>query len=145
MTLGSAIDEALQTLGPGEGTVTASSGGRSAEVDVLESDRLGVRVKSIRVKSQEPIDVVERAAALPERMRSLPDAVEPVEVDPALGGAILRTVPDEVRDREFFEIDVRTDGVGVKRYRADDQSGGREVIDFTLTRKGLGKLIDEIG
>ncbi len=135
------LDDALNEL-DGPGTIEVDRDGHSAEVDVVDVDRIGVRVKRVRVRHDEPVDVPREAASLPERLRSLPDPVEPVEVAPELGGAILRGRPDE--DRRYFEIDVQPDRTDIHRTRVDD-SGEREESDWSMTREQLDRLIDETG
>lgn len=133
------LNEALDAL-DGPGTVEVPTEKGRAEVDVAEVDRLGVRVRRVKVE-RERRDVAEEARALPERLRALPDRVEPQEVAPELGGAILRTVPEEVRGR-YFEIDVRPEHAEVRRVRVDD--GERSAEDFVLTREQLEQLVDEL-
>jgi hypothetical protein len=143
LSLGRAIDEALEAKGA-SGTVEASADGATAEVDVVDVDRLGVRVRGIRVRRAEPFDVDEEARELPERMRSLPDRIEPVEVDRRLGGAILRSKPEEMRDREFFELGLTGPrDMDLKRLKAEPGQE-REPTDWTMSRKGLGRLLDEM-
>ncbi len=68
----------------------------------------------------------------------------PIEIDTAHGRAILRTDPDAMRRREFFEVDVQSGGdVDVRRLRVDDD-GERGEIDWTLTREQLGRVLAEI-
>ena len=134
------LDEALDAL-DGPGTIDVPTDGGRAEVDVAEVDRLGVRVRRVKVE-RERRDIAEEAHALPDRLRALPDRVAPSEVSPELGGAILRTVPEEVRDR-YFEVDVRPGHTEVRRVRVDE--GERSSDDFVLTREQLEKLVDELG
>lgn len=141
MTLGHALDGALGKKGK-TGEVVVEQGGAKAVVDVVDADRLGVRVRRVKVTHAEERDVASEAAALPERLRNLPEHVAPVEVDPGLGGAILRTRPEEMREREFYQVDVGKRDVEVRRFRAGDE--GREQADFTMTRGQLEKLVDEM-
>ena len=140
MTTGRRIDEALDARKDAK-TVTVEGDGARAEIDVVEVDRLGVRVERVRVV-RGPRDVEAEAAALPERLRTLPDRIAPVEVDPRLGGATLRSKPEEMRDRDFFQVDVGREDVEVRRYRAGKD--GRTARDWTMTREQLGRLIDEL-
>lgn len=135
------LDQALDKL-DGSGTVEVDRDGRSAEVDVVDVDRIGVRVKGVRVRHDGPVDVEREARALPERLRSLPDPLHPVEVAPDLGGAILRGAPD--RDRRYFEAEVEPDRTRIRRTRVGDD-GEREEADWTMTRDQLDRLIDEVG
>ncbi|MFZ5479735.1 MAG: hypothetical protein ACOZNI_23425 [Myxococcota bacterium] len=138
MSLGRALDGVLAP-----GTARVEGDGRRAEVDVVDVDRLGVSVRGVRVRGDHAGDVARHAERLPDAVRVLPESVVPVEVDPALGGAVLRSDPEEVVDHEFFEV--RTDGreVCVERLRRGD--AGVEHLPFTLTREQLGKLVDGLG
>lgn len=133
------MNEALDAL-DGPGTIDIPTDKGRAEVDVVEADRLGVRVSRVKVERSER-DVAQEAHALPGRLRSLPDRVEPSEVAPGLGGAILRTVPEEVRGR-YFEVDVRPHHTEVRRVKVTD--GERDGDDFVLTREQLEQLVDEL-
>jgi hypothetical protein len=136
------LDDALDALPDGKGTVGVHRGDTDTEVDVVDTDRLGVKVRSVRVGRERPVDVVGEARRLPDDLRSLPDRIAPVEVDPALGGAKLRTRPDELRGGEFFEVDVEPRQTTIRRTRVGDD-GGREPAEWTLTRDQLDRLIDE--
>ena len=75
---------------------------------------------------------------------SEPHRVQPVEVDPYLGGGVLRSRPEEMKKPEFYQVDLTGDReIGVRRYRVQ-ADGQRKQTDFTLTREQLGDLIDEI-
>jgi hypothetical protein len=143
MSLGRAVDAAIDKA-TGPGTISAETDGASADIDVLEADRLGVRVRGVRIVRAEDIDITDEAKALPDRLRSLPERLMPVEVDPGLGGAILRTEPSDVTDGEFYELEVRGPReLELKRFRAEPGKE-RDEADFTLTRKQLGKVVDEL-
>lgn len=88
------------------------------------------------------MDVVEEASRLPERLRSLPDRVAPVEVDRGLGGARLRTRPDELRGPDYFEVDVEPRRTSIRRTRLSED-GSRQPAEWTLSREQLERLIDE--
>lgn len=136
------LDDALDALPAGGGKVTVDRPGAKATVDVVDADRLGVRVRGVRVDREGPVDVAKEAAALPERLRALPDRVAPVEVAPELGGARLRTRPDELRGREWFEVDVEPARTSIRRTKVDED-GDRSAADWTMTREQLDRLIDE--
>ncbi len=137
--LGNAIDRALDAQT--RGTITVGKDEHRAEVDVVEVGAIGVRVKRLAVTAPRT-DLEELAKALPGRLRSLPERVKTVEVDARLGGATLRTDPEEMRDNEFFEVEVRGDTVSVDRYKVS--GGGRTPVEFDLTRRQLGRLVDEL-
>jgi len=136
------LDEELDRVPAGGGTVRVDREGARAKVEVLEADRLGVRVRGVEVTRGRPVDVSEEAGALPERLRALPERLAPVEVDPTLGGARLRTRPDELRGREYFEVDVEPSRTSIRRTKVGEQ-GERVETDWTMTREQLDRLIDE--
>ena len=138
-----AFDDALDALASGEGSVTLPDARGDTEVDVAEVGRIGVRVREVRVHRSTERDVQHEAAALPGRLRTLPDPLHPIEVSPELGGAILRTRPEAIRDNEFFEVDVRRKHTRLRKHRVSDD-GGREAVDWSLTRDQLRRLIDEV-
>ena len=110
----------------------------------MDRDRLGVRVSRVRVHKGHAVDVTREAQDLPRRLRALPERLVPVEIDAAHGGAVLRTAVDEMRRREFFEVQVAgSQDLDVRRYRVDEQ-GDRQAIDWTMSREQLGRLIDEL-
>lgn len=116
-------------------------GGAWAEVDVVRVDRIGVRVREVRV-GHPPRDVAEEADRLAGALRDLPDRLAPVEVDRALGGAVLRTRPEDLRRREFFEATITPEQTTIRRARAGDD--GREPAEFDLTREQLGRIVETI-
>ena len=134
------LDDALDAL-DGAGEVSVEEPGGRTTVDVVEAGKLGVRVRAIGV-GHEPVDIAREADRLTEDLRALPERVQPMEVDPDLGGAILRTAPDEMRRGRFFEVDVRPKETEIRRYRVQDGQRSRE--DFTLTREQLRDLVDEV-
>ena len=144
MTSPETINDALDAMDGEAGEVRADLDGGKATVDVVAVDRLGVKVREIRVERNKPFDLVSECEVLPDRLRSLPHRVKPVEVDPTLGGGVLRSRPEEMKKKEFYQVDLSGDReVGVRRYRVQSD-GQRKQTEFTLTREQLGDLIDEI-
>lgn len=132
------LDALDKTLRPG--TVAADDGEVRAEVDVADVDRLGVSVRGVRVRGPVGRDLRDTVERLPDALGVLSEPVTPVEVDPTLGGAVLRSPP---KRREFYEV--RTDGreVSVERHRIGPE--GRARVPFTLTREQLGRLVEGVG
>ena len=144
MTSHKAINNALDALDGEGGAVSAEVPGGSATVDVVAVDGLGVKVREGKGDRSSPFDLAEECYALPDRVRSLPHRLQPVEVDPGLGGGSLRSRPEEMRKRDFYQVDLTGDrSVGVRRFKVT-KDGDRKPMDFTLTREQLGDLIDEI-
>lgn len=136
------LDRALDGAAGGGSVEVARPGGRAA-IDVVEADRLGVKVRRVAVSRERPVAVDVEARRLAERVRALPERLEPVEVAPELGGAVLRTKPEDLRRREFFEVGIAPAETTVTRQRVTDD--GRVPADFTLTRDQLDGLLDELG
>ncbi len=134
------LDAALDAL-DGPGTATIEGDGHQAEVDVVDVDRLGVKVREVRVRHDVPRDIVEEAHALPDRLRALPEKAKAIEIAPTLGGARLRSEPRGAHG-DMYEVDLEAEGVTIRRTsRGDD--GSRQAEDFTLTREQLDKLLEQ--
>ena len=138
------IDAALDALDSGAGVAQATTALGTAVVDVVAVDRLGVKVRKVSVRREEHYDWVQESERLSQHIRSLPHRVIPVEVDPILGGAVLRSAPDEMRKSDFYQIDLNADqNIDVRRFQVNSE-GDREQIDYTLSRERLEDLIDEL-
>jgi hypothetical protein len=143
--LSDCVDEALaQRDKDGQHRIGLTAGGAEAEAEVVDSDRLGVRVGRLRVRKPERFDVQREAAALPDRLRSLPERLIQIEIDGKHGRAVLRTLPKEMRRREFFEVQIEGNrDLDLRRYRVDEQ-GDRQAIDWTMSREQFGRMLDEL-
>jgi hypothetical protein len=126
-----------------DGTVRVSTDRAEAEIEVRRADAIGVRIGRVRLERDVPRDVVDEATRLGGALRSIPDRLAPVEVDRALGGAVLRSRPEDMRDREFYEVEVREREVEVRKHRIGDD-GLREDTDWDVTREQLGRLLGEL-
>jgi hypothetical protein len=125
------------------GRVLAERDGWCVEVDVEDLDRLGASVHGIRVRAPHPGSITRQAERFPETMRALPERLVPLEVEPRLGGAVLRSDPEDMRGRDYYEV--RTDGREASLGRMRIGPDGRERIPFTVTREQLGRLVDGMG
>jgi hypothetical protein len=139
---GDALDDALDAHGPDSGTVRVDAGGVTHELEVEAVGPLGVRLRRLTVRRHTDRDLEVAARTLPERLRPLPERLVSTEVDPRLGGATLRTCPDEMRRREFFQVDVRPREAEIRRYRVCE--GGRERVPWTMTRDGLREVMEDL-
>ncbi|MSP54821.1 MAG: hypothetical protein EXR69_04330 [Myxococcales bacterium] len=141
-----------------QGVICVEHEGRRAEVEVVEADRLAVRVMRVRVVAgggASPAggagpaggrseSLHETATRLAEAFRGLPERMIPIEVSPTLGGAVLRSAPEDVRDREYFEA--RTDGRVTDLERIHAPAGEeRRAVPFTLTRETLRRIVERVG
>lgn len=138
------VDRALDAHPDAPGTVRVpGEGGGHAEIDVEKVDRIGVRVRGLRVVHGERRDVADEAKRLTDDLRSLPHRVTPVEVEPRLGGAVLRSRPEEIRRGEHWQIDVSEGQTGISRQRVGED-GMREPSPWDMTRETLGRVIEEL-
>lgn len=124
----------------GAGTVRVEADGSRVEAEVTEAGPVGVRLRRLRVEHDAPRDLLEEAETLPKRTRALGERLVPVEVDPRLGGGVLRTDLEDMRGREFFELSLGPGHVEVGRQRVVED--GREEVDFALTREQLERLVE---
>ncbi len=136
------LDTALDALeGAGEARATGPSGSQ-VTVEAEAVGPIGVRVRKVRLQRVSPVDLQRECEELPERLRALGERVVPVEVSPVLGGGVLRSHPDDMRQREFYEVEVGSDATELRRQRIHAE--GREEVDFDLTREQLRRLVDEL-
>jgi hypothetical protein len=122
------------------GQVDVESGGLRGEAEVVEHDRVGVVVERIRVRGPKG-DVERRAAAIAENVRPGGDRLAPTEVDPRLGGAILRTPPEDMRKGRFYQVEVDDWGAELTRQRVHE-GGERAREPFALTHEQYGDVIE---
>jgi hypothetical protein len=145
-TLGQALEAALDVAaskaGDATGLIEAASGHARVEAEVVDVDRLGVIVERVRVTTG-PGDLAQRAKRVVERVRPDGQRMRTVEVDNRLGGGILRTAPVETGGGRFYQIDLDENGGILTRHRKDE-SGRRQQERFTMTREGLGRLVDDL-
>lgn len=114
--------------------------GLSAALDVVESGPVGVVLGRLLVKGP-PGDLAQRAAEFARTLHPGGTPLTPLEVDPRLGGATLRSPVD--RQRRFYEAEITVDSIELTRSRVGED-GSRSPVDFSLTREGLSELLDRI-
>ena len=138
--LGEALTDAIR--GPGKIAVEGR-GGRRAEADVIDADRLGVEVERVRVQGPSSAAIEARAIAIAAHLRPGGERLVPVEIDDQLGGGVLRTHRQEVRAGRFYQVDLDVDGAELGRFRVNDD-GERIPEPFTVTREQLGQIVDAL-
>lgn len=134
------LREELDKAVDGAGHHIVEVQGRRAEVDAHDADRIGVVIERIKVSGPK-MDVGERAERIADRVRPGGEAVVPIEVDPGLRGAVLRTDPERMKGGRFYQVDVDEAGAELTRHRRTED-GGRAAETFTVTREQLGDLVD---
>ncbi|MBN1335944.1 MAG: hypothetical protein JXB39_08295 [Deltaproteobacteria bacterium] len=143
MSLSGALDAALGAPGGVPGRVRAEADGVLVDADVVDADRLGATLDRVVVRDPGGGSVARQAEAAPERLKALGEPIAPVEVEPRLGGAVLRTLPEAMEKGRFWEVTIGADGreAAVGRYRVE-ADGARRAEPFTVTREALGRVVD---
>ena len=129
----------------GLGTAGAAVARACARKGLSVVGPVGVRLDRLRVRPsvEGPVDLHERAAGIASRVRPGGERLDAVEVDPGLGGGVLRTTPDDIRGGRYFEVGIRPGGeADVRRLQVDPESGERTEAPFDLTRRQLEDLVD---
>lgn len=144
MTWRNALDDALDGAKADDGVVEVECEHGRAKLDVAKKGPIGVRVRQVDLSRSRSAEVGDEAARLGRELRALGEHVRPTEVAPALGGAVLRTDPEEMRNREFFEVGIAgADKTSVKRVRVSEE-GERTAADWDMTREQLDRLLGEL-
>lgn len=140
-----ALDQAVQAPGPVELTAAGPDGiPAHIAVDVDEVGPIGVRIRRLRVQSPPGASLGDRAERLASRLRPDGERMVPVEVDPVLGGGVLRTARDEV-DGGYFEATLDPEGATeLTRVAVDPATGDRAAAPFTVTRGQLRRLAEDL-
>ena len=133
--LNDAVDDALE-----KGTVTIEAGNKKAIVDVTDVDRIGVVVGRIRVEGHTESLPIE-SQRLQASLRPNGEPLVTTELDPSLGGSVLRSDPKHMRGRRFFQVAIDPTGSELTRHHVSDD-GRRHKKDFSLTRDQLREIID---
>ena len=142
MSLSVDLDAALVPgAGPQTATATRDTGDLSAEVTATDADRIGVVVERVRVHGGGG-SVEARAEAVAAHVRPGGQALVPIEVDARLGGATLRSPPDD--QRRFYEAEVTPEHIELTRRQVAPATGDRIDAPFPLTRDQLGELLDQL-
>ena len=125
------------------GRLEVEDEGVTVQADVLDCERIGATVDRVRVHRDQPGDVAAQAEAIARGMHGLGERVQSVEVEPSLGGAVLRTMPEDMVDGRYYEINVGDDGrrAELERWQVGDD-GQRSREPFTVTRDKLGRVVD---
>lgn len=134
------LRRALDAGGPGP--VELEVGGVPVELEVRRHGPVGVELDGLRLRPPAR-DLEERSRALCDGFRPRGERLQPVELDRALGGAVLRTRPEDIRRGRFFEVNVEPEAVEVRRWRRRPE-GGREAQPIPLSHEELGEWLEEL-
>jgi len=154
-SLGRKLVRALKnSSGAGKRELEVEHEGTTAKADVQGAgpygsslDRLTV-VGPDRDRSDEQKDraIRRQAREIADDVTYLPERLREHEVEPGLGGAILRSRPEEMRDREYGEVEIKGGGeVDVSRYRYDSQRTRRDRVPQNYSHEILERLTDDLG
>jgi hypothetical protein len=135
------LDEASRGDSPA-GVIHASHGGVSVQAEIIDVDRLGVVVESLKVHAGAG-DVAKRVDRVAATVRPAGQPLRTIEVDARLGGGVLRTTAEHMMGGRFYSVDIDSEGAELTRHRRDE-SGQRTREKFTLTREHLGRLVDDL-
>lgn len=139
-TLVDDLRRALDASGPGP--VELDVHGVPVELEVRRHGPVGVELDGLRLRPPAR-DLEQRSRELCAGFRPRGERLLPIELDPALGGAVLRTRPEDIRRGRYFEVNVETEAVEVRRWRRRPE-GGREAQPIPLSHEELGDWLEEL-
>jgi hypothetical protein len=140
-----------QPAGPGPHTLvfTDAETGTGVRLSVEVLDRLAVALWEAEVvPGKAPArTLADQANHIAGRVTGFMEPLKVLEVDPARGQALLRSVEPARResDRLYYEVLLNADGrAAVRRYQGSLDKTGRQQIAFTLTREAVAKLVGDL-
>ncbi len=152
-TLGRKLVKALKnSAGSGRRDVSAEHDGVEARARVEGSGPYGSSIDQLEVVAPERDGgggAGERVARQAERIERtvtyLPERLRREEVEPSLGGAVLRSRPEEMRGGEYYEFKLAGGReVDVRRHRVSADGRSRERIPQAHSHEGLERLVDDL-
>jgi hypothetical protein len=147
-TLARNLAEAFaQGRGPLWCTLTDSHSQATIQLELQENDRLGCRLREIRIaRNRTGTDLAQEAERLAKRVTGLLEKLKIHEIDQGLGIAVLRSDTPAVQgdSRSYFELTLSSDRVTLKRWRSSCAISGRTPSDFTITHEALTKLLNDL-
>ena len=148
-TLGKKLIDALKnSTGSGKRDIEVDHEGASARAKVRGSGPYGSSIEglSIRVPDGEgDVDIDRQADDLVDRLSYLPERIKKHEIAPGLGGGVLRSEPDDMREREYQEIKLNGGHeADVRRYKYDDKKRERHEIPQNYAHETLERLTDDL-
>ncbi len=140
MSLGKALVDELRngTAGP----VEVQDEGVVVTADVVGSGPYGAELRGLRIEGGGALDVQDASEALVDRVNYLPERLEALEVEAQRG--ILRTARDQVKDREYYELEVAEGRVDLGRFRYDAEAGARSRVPENFGHRMIERLVDDL-
>ena len=154
-SLGRKLVGALKnSSGAGKREIEVEHDGTTAKADVHGAGPYGSSIDRLTVvgpdieRSDEQKDraIRRQARQIADDVTYLPERLREHEVEPGLGSAVLRSRPEEMRDREYGEVEVKGGReVEVSRYRYDPDKTRRDRVPQNYSHELLGRLTDDLG
>lgn len=152
------VQNELDGLGqqPGWIVVSTVTGGQpvSVRLDVSQIESLGCQIESVTLSARSLAaasvdDLKDWSGRLAARLTYLLEALGPLEVDEESGQVLMRSIqPQQLPDgREYYELMLAAtgaDAVSLRRYRSTKGVAGRDVVDMTVTRDVVARLVDDL-
>ncbi len=140
MSLGKALVDELRkgTAGP----VEVQDEGVVATADVVGSGPYGAELRGLRIEGGGAMDVPGATEAVVDRVNYLPERLEALEVERERG--VLRTARDQVKDREYYEVEVAEGRVDLGRFRYDTEAGTRSRVPDNFGHRMIERLVDDL-
>lgn len=141
------VDALKNSTGSGRREVEVDHDGTTARARIEGSGPYGSAIDELTVvrPGEGDGDLERQADDLVDRLSYMPERVRKHEIAPALGGGILRSEPDEMRNREYQEIGLQGGHEArVRRYRYDPEAGERRAIPQNYAHDTLERLTDDL-
>jgi hypothetical protein len=141
------IDAVKNSTGSGRREVEVDHGGATARAKIGGSGPYGSSIDELTVvrPGDGDGDIERQADDLVERLSYLPERIRKHEIAPGLGGGVLRSEPEDMRDREYQEIGLQGGHEArVRRYRYDPEAGERRAIPQNYAHETLERLADDL-
>lgn len=143
------IDALRNSSGSGKRVVEVDHEGRSARARIRGSGPYGSSIDGLTVVSpgqdRGSEDIDRQADDLVDRLSYLPERIKKHEIAPALGGGVLRSEPEDMRNREYQEIKLNGGGeADVQRYKYDESKRERAPVPQNYAHKTLERLTDDL-
>lgn len=148
-TLGKKLIDALKnSTGSGKRDIEVDHGGASAQARVRGSGPYGSSIDGLTVAVPDgdgDADIERQADDLIDRLSYLPERIKKHEIAPGLGGGVLRSEPDDMREREYQEIKLNGGReADIRRYKYDSQERERHEIPQNYAHETLERLTDDL-
>ncbi len=142
------IDALKNSSGSGRREIEVDHEGASARAKVRGSGPYGSSIEGLSVQvpdGGEEADIGRQADALVDRLSYLPERIKKHEIAPGLGGGVLRSEPEDMREREYQEIKLNGGKeADVRRYKYDKKKRERREIPQNYAHETLERLTDDL-